>query len=145
MVHKCFLDYSSYNYQRMKTYRNLPYPAYIPVEAPLPGWFEYLALYARMTKPTGDPLFHIHDARILPTVWPDPDPEADTQIPPRASRAATSGASPRRPTMPALSSCSCTTTRFRTAMRHHRWSAIGEHQTAYDVSIDATIPASRCR
>jgi hypothetical protein len=31
LVHKCFLDYSGYYYQRAKTYRLLPYPAYIPV------------------------------------------------------------------------------------------------------------------
>ena len=37
LVHKCFLDYSDYSYRRGKTYRLLPYPAYIPEEAPLRG------------------------------------------------------------------------------------------------------------
>jgi len=70
MVHKCFLDYSDYYYRRAKTYRLLPFPPYIPEEAPLPGWFEYLA-FLRYRVYDNEPLFWIRDARILPTVWPD--------------------------------------------------------------------------
>jgi hypothetical protein len=72
MVHKCFLDYSDYSYRRRQTYRWLPYPAYIPEETPVAGWFEYLAfLRYRDTVNLDDPLFYIKNARILPTVWPD--------------------------------------------------------------------------
>ena len=69
-VHKCFLDYSDYIYTRARTYRNLPSPAYIPEDAPLPGWFEYLA-FLRYRATDNEPLFWIKDARILPTVWPN--------------------------------------------------------------------------
>jgi hypothetical protein len=69
MVHKCFLDYTGYYYRRAKTYRLLPYPAYIPVDGPKAGWFEYLA-YLR-DRVNGEPLFYIKEAPILRTVWPD--------------------------------------------------------------------------
>ncbi len=72
MVHKCFLDYSSYKYRRIRTYRYLPYPAYIPddPEEAKDGWFEYLA-FLRYRVADDEPLFWIKDASILRTVWPD--------------------------------------------------------------------------
>jgi hypothetical protein len=72
MVHKCFLDYSGYNYRRRVTYRSLPYPAYLPKEAPTEGVFEYLG-FSRYNA-AGDPLFRIRDERkIVPQVWPNLD------------------------------------------------------------------------
>lgn len=44
MVQKCFLDYSSFSYDRTVNFSSLPYPAYIPASSPTDGWFEYLEL-----------------------------------------------------------------------------------------------------
>jgi hypothetical protein len=71
MVHECFLDYSDYAYRRRVTYRSLPYPAYLPEEGTIAGVFEYLAFL--QYDEADRPLFHILDARILPTVWPSFD------------------------------------------------------------------------
>ncbi|MGB5586673.1 MAG: hypothetical protein WBN78_02795, partial [Gammaproteobacteria bacterium] len=48
MVQKCFLDYSSYAYDRGINYATggaLPYPPYIPQDDPTGGWFEFLFEY----------------------------------------------------------------------------------------------------
>ena len=42
LVEKCFLDYSSYIYDRTTNFSALPAPAYIPEGAELAGWFEFL-------------------------------------------------------------------------------------------------------
>jgi len=42
LVQKCFLDYGAYDYNRISNFNALPSPAYIPANAPQPGWFEYL-------------------------------------------------------------------------------------------------------
>jgi hypothetical protein len=44
LVRKCFLDYGAFMYGRASNFDALPSPAYIPAGAPLPGWFEYLAV-----------------------------------------------------------------------------------------------------
>lgn len=41
-VEKCFLDYSSYTYDRATNFGALPSPAYIPEGAPMEGTFEFL-------------------------------------------------------------------------------------------------------
>jgi hypothetical protein len=41
-VQKCFVDYSSYTYDRASNFGALPSPAYIPEGAATPGWFEFL-------------------------------------------------------------------------------------------------------
>ena len=79
LVSKCFLDYSGYNYLRQRTYRRLPHPAYIPEEAPRAGVFEYLDVY-RKTLPNGDPLFRIFQRQILPVVFPDTATEDTTDF-----------------------------------------------------------------
>lgn len=43
-VEKCFLDYSAYDYTRSTNFGSLPAPAYIPADALIDGWFEYLAV-----------------------------------------------------------------------------------------------------
>ncbi len=73
LVEKCFLNYAGYGYERSETYSALPYPAYIPQDNPLDGWFEYLALYPDVTGPDGEPLFWIVEGPILPAVFPDTD------------------------------------------------------------------------
>ncbi len=42
MVEKCFLDYGAYTYDRATNFWALPSPAYIPEEAPISGWLEFL-------------------------------------------------------------------------------------------------------
>jgi len=46
MVQKCFIDYSSFSYDRYATFGpnpgSLPLPPYIPATDPYDGWFEYL-------------------------------------------------------------------------------------------------------
>ena len=41
-VEKCFLDYSAYTYDRGTNFGALPSPAYIPEDAPIAGYFEFL-------------------------------------------------------------------------------------------------------
>jgi hypothetical protein len=134
LVTKCFLDYSDYSYRRQQTYRRLPYPAYIPEEDPTAGWFEYLAFLRYNVA--DEPLFHIRDARILPTVWPDLTTDLNDALPgfiggniggiaqaADDARAvilfAHNNPIPAGWATPPLA---CT----------------GEHETAYDVSINAT-------
>ncbi|MEZ5361869.1 MAG: hypothetical protein R2748_05855 [Bryobacterales bacterium] len=42
LVQKCFLNYGSFGYDRIRNFNALPSPTYIPGNAPQPGWFEYL-------------------------------------------------------------------------------------------------------
>lgn len=71
-VEKCFLDYSSYKYERATTYGSLPFPASMPAESPKAGSFDYLTLYPDLKTLNGNkPLFHILSAPIVPTVFPN--------------------------------------------------------------------------
>ena len=102
----------------------------------MPGWFEYLALVQDSAQPNGDPLFYIKDARILPTVWPNLDtPENDflpgfiggnvggiAQAADDARAVILFGHNNPIPAGYATPPLACT----------------GEHQIAYDVSINAT-------
>jgi hypothetical protein len=137
MVHKCFLDYSDYSYRRRVTYRWLPYPAYIPEEAPVAGWFEYLAfLRYRDTVNLDDPLFYIKNARILPTVWPNLDTPENDALPGFIGGNVGGIAQ------------AADDARAVILFAHNNpipagWvtpppACTGEHQTAYDVSIPAT-------
>jgi hypothetical protein len=66
LVQKCFLDYSAYAYDREANFTALPAPPYIPADAPLPGYFEYLAVLD-----PGLPTFQIVQGPILDAVFPD--------------------------------------------------------------------------
>ncbi|MCQ8119925.1 hypothetical protein, partial [Methylomonas rosea] len=68
-VVKYFLDYSGYAYARANTYTKLPYPANIPANQPISGYFDYLTLYDAATTADGAPLFYIDSAGIYPTVF----------------------------------------------------------------------------
>lgn len=67
MVRKCFLDYGptggDYMYDRTGNFTGLPSPAYIPGNAPVAGWFEYLAVLDPNV-----PTFTINRDPILSTV-----------------------------------------------------------------------------
>lgn len=67
MVRKCFLDYGptggNYTYDRTGNFTGLPYPAYIPGDAPVEGWFEYLAILDQNV-----PTFTINQGPILDAV-----------------------------------------------------------------------------
>jgi len=68
-VQKCFLDYGSYGYDRTTNFggplpAGLPSPAYIPEDAPLVGWFEFL-------MDTGGGTFAIVDGSIMTAVFLD--------------------------------------------------------------------------
>ena len=63
LVRKCFLDYGAFAYDRMANFDALPSPAYIPAAAPIPGWFEYLAV----SDPTV-PTFYIGQGLITAVV-----------------------------------------------------------------------------
>jgi hypothetical protein len=62
MVQKCFLLYGSYAYSRSANFGALPSPPYIPAAGPLPGWFEYLAVFDLT------PTFYIAQGPILPVI-----------------------------------------------------------------------------
>lgn len=62
MVEKCFLDYSSYAYDRTTNFGALPSPAYIPEGAGLDGWFEFLF-------ETSPGVYTVTYDAILPTVF----------------------------------------------------------------------------
>jgi hypothetical protein len=68
-VNKCFLDYSAYNYERVETYGNLPFPKNIPAKSPQLGYFDYLTPYSNLIATDGRPLFNISSASIVPTVF----------------------------------------------------------------------------
>ena len=65
LVEKCFLNYSTYGYDRATNFGALPDPAYIPAGAPVAGTFEYLA-YVLASDP---PLFEIVYGPILDAVF----------------------------------------------------------------------------
>ena len=68
LVEKCFLDYGAYGYDRTANFEALPYPAYIPgpPDAPVDGWFEYLAEIDPQQIP---PLFEIMQGPVLDVVF----------------------------------------------------------------------------
>jgi hypothetical protein len=76
-VEKCYLDYTvivpkeagAYDYDRAANFGALPSPAYIPADAPLAGWFEYLAEIDPQQVPPLPPLFQILQGPILPPVF----------------------------------------------------------------------------
>ena len=61
-VEKCFLDYSSFTYDRTTNFGALPSPAYIPEGAPINGWFEFL-------QDLGGGNFSIAEGPIFDTVF----------------------------------------------------------------------------
>ncbi|MBE0577781.1 MAG: hypothetical protein IH613_18025, partial [Desulfuromonadales bacterium] len=65
-VRKCFLDFSSYDYDRDTNFGALPDPAYIPESAPVAGTFEHL--YELGTDP---PTFGIGVDPIMEIVFDD--------------------------------------------------------------------------
>jgi hypothetical protein len=70
LVEKCFLNYGAYGYNRTVNFGALPDPAYIPTDAPLAGWFEYLDLYAEAADPVPT-LFFINQGPIMDAVFAD--------------------------------------------------------------------------
>lgn len=66
LVERCFLDYSTYTYERGLNFsidqESLPAPAYIPSDDPLDGYFEYLA-------PLGGNAFQIVQGSIQEAVF----------------------------------------------------------------------------
>lgn len=64
LVRKCFLDYGSYGYSRGLNFGGLPAPAYIPADAPMAGWFEYLDLWSVADETTPD-LFFVNQGPIM--------------------------------------------------------------------------------
>ncbi len=137
LVDKCFLDYSDYSYRRRQTYRSLPYLPYIPVEGPKPGWFEYLALY-KSSQPNGDPLFWIRDARILPTVWPDLSTEDVLNDSLPGFTGGNIGGIAQAADDARAVILFAHNNPIPAGYATPPLACIGKHQTAYDVSIDAT-------
>ncbi len=66
MVPTCFLDYSGFTYSRLAKFGGLPERPYVPMDDPVPGYFEYLAL----TNPD-PPMFEIEQGPITTAVFQD--------------------------------------------------------------------------
>jgi len=68
-VEKCFLNFAGYSYYRDQNFGSLPSPAYIPQDAPLDGWFEYLDV---LPPEEGSPdLFFVNQGEITTVVFND--------------------------------------------------------------------------
>lgn len=73
LVEKCFLDFSAYDYDRDANFGALPDPAYIPEDAPMAGWFEYLEVLD-----PDIPSFQIVESLITTGVFQDLPAEASS-------------------------------------------------------------------
>lgn len=71
-VQKCFLDYSGFTYNRHGNFQGLPHPAYLPVQNPMDGYFEYLWEF--------DPINHYFMINTGPILDAVPELLADTTL-----------------------------------------------------------------